>query len=48
MSPSACDLGFSTMAIHHGYDPAAHHGALVPPIYLTSTFAFGSAEFGAA
>lgn len=48
MSPSTSSLGFSTMAIHHGYDPAAHHGALVPPIYLTSTFAFDSVEFGAA
>lgn len=40
--------GFSTTAIHHGYDPAEHQGALVPPIYLTSTFAFASAEYGAA
>jgi methionine-gamma-lyase len=38
--------GFSTTAIHHGYDPAEHHGALVPPIYLTSTFTFPSAEYG--
>lgn len=48
MSTSTSHLGFSTLAIHHGYDPAAHQGALVPPIYLTSTFAFDSAEFGAA
>ena len=41
-------LGFSTTAIHHGYDPLEHQGALVPPIYLTSTFAFSSAEYGAA
>ena len=41
-------LGFSTTAIHHGYDPLEHQGALVPPIYLTSTFAFPSAEYGAA
>jgi methionine-gamma-lyase len=40
--------GFATRAIHHGYDPADHHGALVPPIYQTSTFAFPSAEYGAA
>ncbi len=40
--------GFSTRAIHYGYDPAAHHGALVPPVYQTSTFAFPSAEYGAA
>jgi methionine-gamma-lyase len=38
--------GFSTLAIHHGYDPAEHHGALVPPVYLTSTFVFPSAEYG--
>ena len=40
-------LGFSTRAIHHGYDPQAHHGALIPPIYLTSTFTFATAEYGA-
>ena len=33
-------FGFSTRAIHHGYDPKDHHGALVPPIYLSATFAF--------
>jgi methionine-gamma-lyase len=38
--------GFSTRAIHHGYDPADHHGALVPPVYMSSTFAFPTAEFG--
>lgn len=38
--------GFSTKAIHHGYDPRDHHGALVPPVYLTSTFTFASAEDG--
>lgn len=38
--------GFSTKAIHHGYDPWDHHGALVPPVYLTSTFTFASAEDG--
>ena len=38
--------GFSTVAIHHGYDPADHHGALVPPVYQTSTFTFSSAEVG--
>lgn len=38
--------GFSTRAIHAGYDPAEEHGALTPPIHLTSTFAFDSAEAG--
>ncbi len=48
MARSSSRFGFSTTAIHHGYDPIEHHGALVPPIYLTSTFAFPSAEYGAA
>jgi methionine-gamma-lyase len=42
------ELGFSTRAIHLGHDPAAEHGALTPPIYMTSTYAFESAEAGAA
>ncbi|MBI6979042.1 MULTISPECIES: methionine gamma-lyase [Pseudomonas] len=41
-------FGFSTRAIHHGYDPLDHHGALVPPIYLSATFAFPTVEYGAA
>jgi len=40
--------GFSTRAIHAGYDPLAYHGALTPPVFLTSTFAFDSVETGAA
>ena len=31
------ELGLSTRAIHHGYDPAEEHGALTPPIFMTST-----------
>jgi methionine gamma-lyase len=38
--------GFSTRAIHHGYNPLDCHGALNPPVYLTSTFAFPSTEIG--
>ncbi len=38
--------GFATRAIHHGYDPIAHEGALTPPVHLTSTFAFETAEAG--
>ena len=38
--------GFSTTAIHHGYSPEDHHGALVPPVYQSSTFTFSSAEQG--
>lgn len=40
--------GFNTRAIHHAYDPAQHHGALVPPIYQTSTFSFPNVAYGAA
>ncbi|MEZ5759476.1 MAG: methionine gamma-lyase [Emcibacteraceae bacterium] len=39
-------LGFATRAIHEGYDPATSDGALVPPVYMTSTFAFETAEQG--
>ena len=39
---------FSTRAIHHGYDPQTSEGALNPPIYMTSTFTFDSAEDGGA
>src|SRR5262245_22340313 len=45
MSP-ANDLGFATRAIHHGYDPLANHGSLVPPVYMTSTFAFADTATG--
>ncbi|PTS84180.1 MULTISPECIES: methionine gamma-lyase [unclassified Caulobacter] len=38
--------GFSTRAIHAGYNPADEQGALTPPLHLTSTFAFDSAEAG--
>lgn len=39
--------GFSTRAIHHGYHPADHQGALVPPIYTSATFAFPDVAYGA-
>lgn len=38
--------GFATRAIHHAYDPQDHEGALTPPLHLTSTFAFETAEAG--
>ena len=41
-------LGFATRAIHHGYDPRDSEGALTPPVYMTSTYAFTSAEEGGA
>ncbi len=40
--------GFATRAIHLGYQPSDHEGALTPPLHLTSTFAFDSVEHGAA
>lgn len=40
--------GFSTRAIHHGYDPSTAEGALTPPLHLTSTFAFDTAQDGGA
>lgn len=39
---------FATRAIHYGYDAQSHQGALVPPVYMTSTFEFESVEQGAA
>ena len=47
MNDKKSDLGFSTRAIHHGYNPLENNGALIAPIYLTSTFAFPTAEYGA-
>ena len=33
-------MKFKTLAIHSGHDPAEHLGAVMTPIYQTSTFAF--------
>lgn len=41
-------VGRNTSAIHGGIDPAEHRGAVSVPIYQSSTFAFPSAEEGAA
>ncbi|GAA5079719.1 methionine gamma-lyase [Roseibacterium beibuensis] len=38
--------GFATRAIHHAYEPLENGGALTPPLHLTSTFAFETAEAG--
>ena len=35
-----------TLMLSHGYDPALSEGAVKPPVFLTSTFAFRSAEEG--
>ena len=36
----------ATLMMGHGYDPALSEGALKPPVFLTSTFAFESAAAG--
>ncbi len=38
--------GFATRAIHFGYEPRDHMGALTPPLHLTSTFTFETAQQG--
>ncbi len=38
--------GFATRAIHHAYDSRKNEGALTPPLHLTSTFTFETAEQG--
>ncbi len=40
--------GKHSKAVHGGHDPAQHQGAVSVPIYQSSTFAFPSAEEGAA
>ncbi len=39
---------FSTSAIHHGFEELELHGSLIPPIYMTSTYAFKNVAQGAA
>ena len=43
---SNSEWGPSTRAIHLGYDPSEHEGAVTPPVFMTSTFAFDTAEAG--
>jgi cystathionine gamma-synthase/methionine-gamma-lyase len=33
-----------TLATRAGYEPRAHHGAVKPPVYMTSTFVYESAQ----
>jgi len=40
--------GFATRAIHAGDDQADYHGALIPPVFMTATYAFPTAEDGEA
>ena len=37
----------ATQMMSYGYDPSMSEGAVKPPVFLTSTFAFQSAEEGA-
>ncbi len=46
MTSKKAEYGFATRAIHHGYNPFDYHGALNPPVFLTSTYAFASAQAG--
>ena len=36
-----------TLMLSYGYDPALSEGSAKPPVFLTSTFVFRSAEEGA-
>jgi len=46
MSPTPAAAGFSTRAIHHGYNPAENQGALVPPIHTSATWVFPDTAYG--
>lgn len=37
-SASFSTMGFSTMALHVGQEPEATTGAIIPPIFATSTY----------
>lgn len=41
-------MGFSTRAIRHAYDPYKGHGALNPPLYMSSTYTFPTVDDGSA
>ena len=43
-APPEFDLHLETLAIGFGYDPAAAFGAAKPPVFLTSTYVYPSAE----
>ncbi|MGO8738078.1 methionine gamma-lyase [Rhodoblastus sp.] len=46
MTSKKAEHGFATRAIHHGYNPLDYHGALNPPVFLSSTYAFPTARAG--
>ncbi len=34
--------GITTKLLHSGYDPQTNHGAVIPPLHLSTTFTFGN------
>lgn len=48
MQTNSHALGFQTRALHHGHDESDPYGAVSPPIYMTSTFAFENTADAAA
>lgn len=36
--------GITTTLLHTGYDATDEHGAIIPPLHLTTTFAFGNSK----
>ncbi len=44
---ASTELNPETLMISYGYDPFLSEGAVKPPVFLTSTFAFPTAEDGA-
>lgn len=45
-TPSSHKLNPETLALSLGYDPKLSEGSIKPPVFLTSTFQFNSAEDG--
>jgi cystathionine beta-lyase/cystathionine gamma-synthase len=35
-------IGLTTQSLHSGYEPSREHGAIIPPLYLSTTFEFGN------
>lgn len=42
MTKSIINTGLTTTALHAGYDADQEHGAVIPPLYLSTTFRFGN------
>jgi cystathionine beta-lyase/cystathionine gamma-synthase len=36
------DANITTRLLHSGYDPTNNHGAIIPPLHLSTTFTFGN------